>query len=203
MYVFSELVLSAYTIFDYHPAIFESYSNLREDLYFFPTTFHFRILSYTLWVESPVHGVQTTLRFSSFHALSCDPSHISHSYPVPSLPRLQLFSFFCSPSPFPLTLCWSSFPPRLQLSFLCFTVSPTPCSSSFFTRLLLFCFVFSLSYIVLTIPSLVDSSSSFSSVLSALFYQLFLSFMCFSHFLLPAVVPSLHCPCFAHVTSLF
>ena len=59
--------------------IFESYSNLREDLYFFPTTFHFRILSYTLWVESPVHGVQTTtLRFSSFHALSCDPSHISH-----------------------------------------------------------------------------------------------------------------------------
>lgn len=81
MYVFGEPVLSAYTIFDYHPAIFESYSNLREDLYFFPTTFHFRILSYTLWVESPVHGVQTTtLRFSSFHALSCDPSHISHSY---------------------------------------------------------------------------------------------------------------------------
>ena len=200
-YVFGEPVLSAHTIFDYHPAIFESYSKFRWRFVFFHHTFHFRILPYTCGSRALFTvSRQQHFRFSSFRALSCDPSHISHPYH--SLPyqstAIPLLFVLPHPSLYPVL---KFFPPRLQLSFLCFTTSPTPCSSSFFTRLLLLFCVLPVLHCA-TIPSLVDSSSSFSSVLSvlqALFHQLFLSFVCSPTF----CSSSLHCPYFAHIASLF
>ena len=100
MYVFGEPVLSAHTIFDYHPAIFESYSKFREDLYFFHHTFHFRILTYTCGSRAlfTVSRQQHFVFLVSVHSAAIPPTHTIH-FPT----SLQLFlSFLCSLSPFPL-----------------------------------------------------------------------------------------------------
>jgi len=61
----------------------ESYSNLREDLYFFPTTFHFRILSYTLWVARALFMVsrQHFVFLVSMHSAAIPPTSPTHTSP--------------------------------------------------------------------------------------------------------------------------
>ena len=102
-YVFGEPVLSAHTIFDYHPAIFESYSKFRWRFVFFHHTFHFRILPYTCGSRAlfTVSRQQHFVFLVSVHSAAIPPTSPTHTIHFPT--SLQLFlSFFCSPSPFPL-----------------------------------------------------------------------------------------------------
>lgn len=175
--------------------IIESYSKFRWRFVFFHHTFHFRILPYTCGSRAlfTVSRQQHFVFLVSVHSAAIpptSPTHTIHSLPVYSYS--SPFSVLPHPS---LTLCWSSFLPDYS-SPLCFTTSPTPCSSSFFTRLLLlFCVLPVLHCATTALPLFLVFSLSYKPF----------SISCSSPLcVLPlSVVPSLHCPYFAHVASLF
>ena len=209
MYVFSEPVL--HTQYLTTTLLYLNWIQILEKICIFSPHISFQDLAIYLWVKSPVHGVLTTLHFSSFRALSCDPSHISHSYQsllyqTTAISLLFLFSLsltlpsypacavkFLSSPDYNSPYCVLPYLPLLVVvpsspdccSFVLCSPSPTSCYNPYSSRQLFLFFQCSLS-----------PTSPFLSVIPLLCCVLPLSTPCCSSF------SALSMFCTRHITIL-